>query len=109
MNAPFQITTSGEAISVASLPDAARTITRAELTAVVVEIHMTGDRVTDVWWLLYGRPGEVALRVPQGAPGEEALVQWLMTLPRFDIDTLMQAMRFHGNGTFEIWRAAART
>ncbi|HZZ90385.1 MAG TPA: hypothetical protein VFE13_18795, partial [Caulobacteraceae bacterium] len=71
------------------------------------ETHVSGHLVTDVWWLLYGRPDEPAVRVPQGSPGEDGLVQWLMLLPGFDIDTLAHAMRFRGNETFQLWRALA--
>jgi hypothetical protein len=84
----------------------ARTLPRSDLTAVVVETHVTGERVTDVWWLLYGRRGGAAVRVPQGAAGEAEMVDWLMSLPHFDIDALASAMRFRGNATFEVWKAA---
>jgi hypothetical protein len=83
----------------------ARSLPRRDLTAVVVETHMTGTRVTDVWWLLYGRRGEPALRVPQGTSGEKELVDWLMSLPRFNIEALARAMRFRGNATFDLWKA----
>jgi hypothetical protein len=86
-------------------PGAARSLLRRDLTAVVVETHMTGTRVTDVWWLLYGRGGEPALRVPQGASGEKELIDWLMSLPRFDVDAMVRAMRFRGNATFDLWKA----
>jgi hypothetical protein len=86
-------------------PTVSRAIRRADLSAVIVETHAAGDRVTDVWWLLYGRRGEPALRAPQGASGEKELVDWLMSLPGFDIDAMTRAMRFHGSDTFELWRA----
>ena len=106
MGAPFNITTSADAVCLIGPPEAPRTLIRADLSAVVVETHMTGDRVTDVWWLLYGRTDEPALRVPQGSEGEEDLVRWLMLLPGFDIDMLVKAMHFHGNATFELWKAS---
>ena len=73
----------------------------------VVETHVSAGRVNDVWWLLYGRSGAPALRAPQGATGEKDLVDWLMSLPGFDIDAMTRAMHFRGNGTFELWRAPA--
>lgn len=90
-------------------PDSARMLICNDISAVVVETHMTGDHVTDVWWLLYGRSGEPALRVPQGASGEEQLVDWLMSLPGFQIDAMARAMRFRGNATFDLWRATGAT
>jgi hypothetical protein len=94
------------AVVVIGPPGSARTLMRADLSAVVVETHMTGDYVTDVWWLLYGRPGETALRIPQGSSGEEQLVEWLMSLPGFHVEAMARAMRFRGNATFELWRAS---
>jgi hypothetical protein len=97
---------SGRSIRLVGPPSVARAMRRDELSAVLVETHMTGGRVTDVWWLLYGRKGEPALRAPQGSSGEKELVDWLMALPGFDIATMARAMRFRGNATFELWRAA---
>jgi hypothetical protein len=87
-------------------PDSARTLVRSDISAVMVETHMTGDHVTDVWWLLYGRSGEAALRVPQGSSGEKELVDWLMSLPGFRVEAMARAMRFRGNATFDLWRAS---
>jgi hypothetical protein len=105
IGAQFNITTSAEAVCLIGPLEAPRTLARADLTAVMVETHMTGDRVTDVWWLLYGRGGEPALRVPQGSAGEDDMVRWLMLLPGFDIDALAEAMHFRGNATFALWKA----
>ena len=102
-----KITMTSRSVRLVGPPGVARALRRADLSAVLVETHMTGDRVTDVWWLLYGRAGEPALRAPQGASGEKALVDWLMSLPGFDIDALAQAMHFRGNATFELWKASA--
>ena len=33
------------------------------------------------------------------------MVRWLMLLPGFDIDVLVEAMHFHGNRTFDLWKA----
>ena len=105
MGVGCKVRLSDRAVRLLGPPGVARSLPRSDLTAVVVETHMSGERVTDVWWLLYGRRGEPALRVPQGSSGEEALVDWLMSLPRFDIEALARAMRFRGNATFELWKA----
>lgn len=105
MRAACKVMLGGRSVRLIGPPDVARALRREDLSAVLVETHMTGGRVTDVWWLLYGRRGEPAMRAPQGSSGEKELVDWLMTLPGFDIDEMARAMRFRGNATFELWRA----
>jgi hypothetical protein len=105
VGAVCKVRLSDRAVRLLGPPGVARTLPRGDLTAVVVETHMTGARVTDVWWLLYGRGGEPALRVPQGSSGEKELVDWLMSLPHFDSEAMVRAMRFRGNATFELWKA----
>lgn len=107
MRAVCKITVNRRSVRLVGPPDVARAMRRADVSAVLVEIHMTGERVSDVWWLLYGRDGEPALRAPQGASGEKELVDWLMSLPGFDIDEMVRAMQFRGNATFELWKAPA--
>lgn len=109
VRAVCKITLNRRSVRLVGPPTLSRAIRRADLSAVMVETHTTGDRVTNVWWLLYGRRGEPALRAPQGAAGEKELVDWLMLLPGFDIDVLTRAMRFRGNATFELWKAPAAT
>jgi hypothetical protein len=107
VRAVCKITVNRRSVRLIGPPGAARALRRADLSAVLVETHMTGERVTDVWWLLYGRSGEPALRAPQGASGEKELVDWLLSLPGFDIDEMVRAMQFRGNATFELWKAPA--
>jgi hypothetical protein len=107
VRAVCKITVNRRSVRLIGPPGVARALRRADLSAVLVETHMTGERVTDVWWLLYGRSGEPALRAPQGASGEKELVDWLLSLPGFDIDEMVRAMQFRGNATFELWKAPA--
>ncbi|HXQ14852.1 MAG TPA: hypothetical protein VN814_09555 [Caulobacteraceae bacterium] len=105
MRAVCKVMLGGRSIRLIGPPGVARALRREDLSAVMVETHMSGGRVTDVWWLLYGRRGEPALRAPQGSSGEKELADWLMSLPGFDIDAMARAMRFRGNATFELWKA----
>jgi len=105
VRAVCKVTLGARAVRLIGPPGVARALRRDDLSAVLVETHMSGGRVTDVWWLLYGRRGEPALRAPQGAHGEKELVDWLMSLPGFDVDAMVRAMRFRGNATFELWKA----
>jgi hypothetical protein len=105
VRAVCRITLNRRSVRLVGPPGTNRAMRRDDLSGVMVETHMSGDRVTDVWWLLYGRAGEPVMRAPQGASGEKDLVDWLMSLPGFDIDALTRAMRFRGNATFELWKA----
>jgi hypothetical protein len=107
VRAVCKITLNRRSVRLIGPPNIARALRRSDLSAVVVETHVTGERVTDVWWLLYGCRGEPALRAPQGSSGEKELVDWLMSLPGFDIDEMVRAMQFRGNATFELWKAHA--
>jgi hypothetical protein len=100
-----KILLSRRSVRLVGSPTVARALRRDELSAVVVETHVNAGRVSDVWWLLYGRKGAPALRAPQGASGEKELVDWLMSLPGFDVDALTRAMHHRGNATFELWKA----
>lgn len=108
MRAVCKVLLNRRSVRLVGPPNVTRAMRREDLSAVLVETHMSGGRVSDVWWLLYGRRGEPALRAPQGASGEKELVDWLMSLPGFDIDAMTRAMRFRGNATFELWKAPSR-
>jgi hypothetical protein len=54
-----------------------------------------------VWWLLESDNAFVA--IPQGAPGEEKLIERLQQLPHFDNDAMSNAMRSTSNQRFICW------
>ena len=105
MRAVCKITVNRRSVRLVGPPDVARAMRRADLSAILVEIRMTGERVsvsggcsmdeTRAGWALQG-------------VHEKELVDWLMSLPGFDIDELVRAMQFRGNATFELWKAPAQ-
>jgi hypothetical protein len=54
-----------------------------------------------VWWLLESDNAFVA--IPQGATGEEKLIERLQQLPHFDNDAMSNAMRSTSNQRFICW------
>ena len=63
-----------------------------DLSAVAVQTNDKGPRdAVDVWWLLFGRDDKVACSFPQGATGEQLAVDYLMKLPAFDYDAMIDA------------------
>jgi len=85
------------------------TFTRLEKSAlrgVIVETNDSGPWGADVWWLLFGVDDTVALAYPQGATGEQAVLDWLIALPGFDQEAMIRAMGSTRNAVFPVWRKA---
>ena len=76
-----------------------------DLSAVSVRTSDKGPWDADVWWLLFGRDHKVACSFPQGATGEQLAVDYLMKLPAFDYDAMIDAMSSTGNAVFPLWRS----
>jgi hypothetical protein len=75
----------------------------AELRAVEIVTTDAGPWAEDVFWLLHGREGGIA--VPQGAEGMSALLERLQALPGFDNGAVLRAMASTENVRFPVWRA----
>jgi len=75
-----------------------------ELSAVAIETNDTGPWGADLWWMLFDADDKLACAFPQGATGEEAVVSYLSSLPGFDHEAMMRAMRSTGNAVFPLWR-----
>jgi hypothetical protein len=82
-------------------------VTWHDLDAVIVETNDTGPWGVDVWWLLVSRDGLTGCAIPQGATGEEALLEALQSLPGFDNENLIAAMSCTDNRKFLCWRRSA--
>jgi len=79
----------------------------AELRGVGIETNDTGPVGTDVWWLLFGKMGRLALVVPQGATGENTLIDLVTGLPGFNFEAMTTAMSCTDNETFLVWPTLA--
>jgi hypothetical protein len=94
----------GTAISV-SHPDGSRdTLATAQLGKVAIATNDSGPWGIDCWWLLYSRGDQLAVRLPQGAPGEPAITKWLMSLPGFDHEQVVSAMCSAEDAIFPVWQ-----
>lgn len=76
-----------------------------DLSGVAVETNDTGPWGADVWWLLFGSQDKLICSFPQGATGEQPMINRLMTLPGFDHDAMVRAMSSTGNANFPVWRS----
>jgi hypothetical protein len=80
------------------------TLRLSDLIGVAIETNDTGPWGADVWWLLSGPGDRVAVAFPQGATGEQVVVDRLTGLPGFDLSRMMDAMRSTDNAVFPVWK-----
>lgn len=83
---------------------ATKTLEKTDLTGVIIETNDTGPWGADVWWLLFGPEDRVSIAYPQGAMGEDAMLDYLTLLQGFDFAKMTDAMRSTGNAEFPVWR-----
>lgn len=81
-----------------------QTLAKAELRGVAIETNDTGPWGADVWWLLFGADDHVACAYPQGATGENVMLDYLSALPGFDFAAMSAAMGSADNALFPVWR-----
>ena len=70
-----------------------------EIRRVIVETNDTGPWGADVWWILEGATAQQRLCFPQGATGEDVILDRLSKLPGFGI----RGMNSTRNAQFECW------
>jgi hypothetical protein len=90
-------------IRVTDPDDATATLAMADLSAVIIETNDSGPWGADFWWLLLDCSGALACAFPQGATGEQAVVDRLGALPGFDRGKMGDAIRSTRNASFPVW------
>ncbi|MBI3942656.1 MAG: hypothetical protein HY326_06540 [Chloroflexi bacterium] len=100
--AGYRVTVDDTAVSCTTPGGDMSTVTFAELESVIIRTTDEGPGVPDVFWVLTGA-GQTCV-VPQGATGEEALIDRLMTLPGFRFETMIAAMSCTENQEFDCWK-----
>ena len=81
-----------------------KSVSKGDLTGVLIETNDSGPWGADLWWLLFGGDDRIACTFPQGATGESAAIDYLMSLPAFDHQEMTGAMRSTDNAAFPVWR-----
>lgn len=77
----------------------------SDLKAVIIETNDTGPLGIDVWFLLLGSNTESGCIFPQGATGEQAVLDTLFQLPSFNHQEFIKAMSCTENKHFLCWQA----
>ena len=102
--ADYIVSIEGDGINVADPEGQEKALPLAELGGIMIETNDSGPFGADVWWLLFGADDRIAVTFPQGASGEQAVIDWLVALPGFDHDAMILAMGSTANAVFPVWR-----
>jgi hypothetical protein len=76
----------------------------SDLQSVIVETNDLGPGAPDVFWVLVGSSPGSGCVIPQGATGEQALLDRLLKLPGYDSEAFIRAMSSTKNETFLCWK-----
>lgn len=93
----------GDQISVSDGAGQIRTVATASLSRVVIETNDSGPWGVDLWWLLFAGD-QLACAIPQGAAGEEAILNYVSALPSLDEGEMVKAMTSAENAAYVVWR-----
>src|SRR5262245_36292742 len=74
----------GDEVRVVDEAGEVKIVGKGDLSGVIIETNDSGPWGADFWWLLFGADDHVACAIPQGATGEDALINYLLGLPGFD-------------------------
>jgi hypothetical protein len=102
--AQWHVVRNGEEIVVTPPKKQPEHIKVADLTRIVVVTNDTGPWGMDVWWMLIDDETRRAVSYPQGATGEQAMLDWMLALPGFEHSAMIEAMGSTGNAEFVCWR-----
>ncbi|MGE0776184.1 MAG: hypothetical protein AB7L36_14275 [Sphingomonadaceae bacterium] len=94
----------GDLISIRDEAGLIKSVTKSDLSGVAIETNDSGPWGADVWWLLFDRRDRLACAFPQGAVGEETVINYVCTLPSFDHGEMIKAMASTDNAVFAVWR-----
>ncbi len=97
--ATWQVARNGEEIVVTPPKKQPEHIKVAHLTRIVVLTNDTGPWGMDVWWMLVDDTSRRAVSYPLGATGEQAMLDWMLTLPGFEL----RGMDSVENAEFVCW------
>jgi len=102
--AKFALSFDGLEIALRDPKGIVRSLKMADLDAIIIETNDTGPWGADVWWVLLDRDGKLGLLYPQGADGEQLVLDRLISLPGFNMPEFIKAMGSTANATFPVWK-----
>src|SRR5258708_3406366 len=102
----FVVTTTDTEIVVRRRTGKIERVLFADLKQIAIQTTDEGPLVPDVWWIMIGE-NDSGCVFPQGATGEDAVLERLMKLPGFNFAALTEAMKSTRQERFSIWQRAA--
>lgn len=100
--ASYRVAVDDESVSCTTPGGETSTVAFAELERVVIRTTDEGPISPDVFWVLTGA-GRTCV-VPQGATGEQTLMDRLGKLPGFNFEAMIAAMICAENREFDCWK-----
>jgi len=98
----FTVSISDQGVSVVRPDGKVEAVEWVDLRSVFIETTDTGPMAADVFWVLEGT--ESGCVIPQGAAGEEPLLERLQELPDFDNKQVIAAAMSMENARFVCWK-----
>lgn len=102
---PWRVNLADERIEAIDPAGEARSIMLTDIRRIAIQTTADGPFGDDVWWLLFAKDDQPAIRFPQGAVGEQAALDLFTARPGFDFEEMIQAMGSTDNALFLVWRA----
>ena len=99
----FSIETTDASVRVMHPDGTIEEVSWDHLTGFDIETNELGPFAPDVFWVI--RSPERAIRVPQGATGDDHLLERLQQLPGFDNEAFIAAMASTEEAVFKVWRS----
>ena len=100
----FVATRTDTHVSVTDPAGHTRSIAISDITHIRVVTNDTGPVGADVWWVFDDKENGWYVAFPQGATGEDILLDWLLALPGFDHAAMTSAMGCTDNAEFPVWQ-----
>ena len=104
--AMWTVEADAERIAVVDPQGSLKILARDALSRIVIETNDSGPFADDTWWLLLRDDGSVALRFPQSADGEHAVIESFLDLPGFNYEAMVTAIGSAEQVFFPVWRKA---
>lgn len=97
----FVVECEGDVVSCARPDGETEKVAWSDLQRVEIVTTDEGPEYADVFWKLHGANG--GCLIPQGATGEQRLLERIQELPGYDDNAVIQAMGSTSNNTFLVW------
>lgn len=101
--ASVEVIDHGEFVSTSFPNGDTQTLSWSELTRIEIHTDDSGPWRADFWWFLYGSRDHVFY--PQGATGEQNLIDRLLSLPEFDNEEFVKACACTDVARFLCWES----